>query len=191
MCAEKIVHVCPELSSFRHVGKCPIHSCQFCSKITPTGCLARDRKETSDRAITSEEISHYKTGLVDLGPKPDQSVRRSIAKARNLMALYCYLSYILENVSEDVRTYRHVYNISALVDQVHTYLKETFDLEYRDWMLPHVSDALLFSAFMSRTGSLSYSDVSLAASLGLTPKKFMAFQEDVTRLSDPEETDFE
>lgn len=191
MSADKKYHVCPELSSFHHVGKCPITSCQFCSMITPTGCLARDRKETSDRAITTEEIVHYKSGIVDLGSKPDHGVRRVIARARNLMALYCYLSYILENVDQDSRTYRHVFNRSELVDSVHTYLKETFDLEYRDWMLPHVSDALLFSAFMSRTGSLSYSDVSLAASLGLTPKKFMAFQEDVTRLSDPKETDFE
>ena len=178
---------CPERSEFKFKGKCPIRTCQYNTLITVNGCLALDRRETSDRSISPQEIMVYKAGIlpeyVTQSDKPEQHVRRYIASARNIMALYCFINHISEYVSD--KTYTHVLTHSSVCDEVDTFVRSHI-IEYKEWMLPHLADAELFSAYLEETRALAYSDVSLAASLGLTPKKFLAFQSDVCLLSSPE-----
>lgn len=177
------VKICPEREQFKFKGKCPIHTCQFNTLVTVNGCLALDRRETSDRSISPQEIMVYKAGIlpehVTKSDKPEQHVRRYIASARNIMALYCFINHIAEYVTD--RAYTHVPEYSNVCDEVNTYVKAHI-IEYKEWMLPHLGDAELFSAYLDETKALAYSDVSLAASLGLTPKKFLAFQSDIVTM---------
>lgn len=173
------ITTCPERKEYKFCGKCGIRTCQFNTLVTARGCLALDRKETSDRTISLAEILHYKKGLIpESDVKPEQLVKRYTSAARNVIALYFFICYIADFVID--RSYVHVEGQCALSDSVNAYLSSI--QEYRSWMLPHVADIDLFSAFLKNKKALAYSDVSLAQALNLTTRQFVSFSTELEQL---------
>lgn len=172
------INLCPELEEsntpFRFRGKCPMSRCQYCTTATETGCLALDRKESSDRPISSKEIAYYKRGLFpELGEfdqkQLEATVRRSIIRVRLTICLSTYINAL--DLSSTERNFSYNIGTVPTVDSVHAFLKQTFP-DYQIWMLRYMGDE---SRFAELTSSLAQTEFSLGAALGLTPKKFKIF----------------
>ncbi|AXG66608.1 hypothetical protein JA13_205 [Dickeya phage vB_DsoM_JA13] len=172
------INLCPELEEsatpFRFRGMCPMTRCQYCTTATETGCLALDRKESSDRPISSKEIAYYKRGLFpELGEfdqkQLEATVRRSITRVRLTICLSTYINAL--DISCKERDFSYNVGTVPSVDFVHAFLEQTFP-EYQIWMLQHMGDEQRFAELSS---SLAQTEYSLGAALGLTPKKFKIF----------------
>lgn len=169
-CPETEDHVQP----FRFRGQCPIVTCQYCTRETPTGCMSLDRKEAADRSISNREIAYYKRTLFPELKEMDQkqldnTVRRAQTRTRTAICLNMFIATIDD--SDCDRSFRYVEHASRIVDQVHNYLVQTFT-DYRSWMLAYLDDEEKFS---STVGQITNSDFNLGAALRLTPRKYQSF----------------
>ncbi|QZE58786.1 hypothetical protein pEaSNUABM28_00229 [Erwinia phage pEa_SNUABM_28] len=176
---------CPEMEEkpqpFRFRGQCPIVTCQYCTRETPTGCMALDRKESADRSISNKEIAYYKRGLFpelkDMDQKQlDSTIRRAQNRTRNAICLTMFIAGIDD--SDCDRSFQYVEGRSRLVDQVHNYLVQTFN-DYRPWMLAYLDDEKRFGDMV---GKITNSDFNLKDALRLTPRKYQMFCQSLQNL---------
>jgi len=172
------INLCPELDEsstpFRFRGKCPMTRCQYCTSATETGCMALDRKESSDRPISSKEIAFYKRGLFPEFNEMDQkqleaTIRRAQTRARLSICLSTYINSLDTPASD--RTFSYEVGTVPTVDQIHSFLTQTFP-EYQIWMMRYMGDEKRFSEI---TATLTSTDFSLGGALKLTPKKYQIF----------------
>lgn len=169
---------CPETEDkpqpFRFRGQCPIVTCQYCTRETPTGCMSLDRKEAADRSISNREIAYYKRGLFPELKEMDQkqldnTVRRAQNRTRTAICLNMFIAAIDD--SDCDRSFAYVEHKSRIVDQVHNYLVQTFT-DYRSWMLAYLDDEERFSQMV---GQITNSEFNLGMALRLTPRKYQTF----------------
>lgn len=179
-----IVH-CPEMEDkpqpFRFRGQCPITTCQYCTRETPNGCMALDRKEAADRSISNREIAYYKRGLFPELKEMDQkqldnTIRRAQNRTRTAICLTMFIAGIDD--SDCDRSFEYVEGRSRIVDQVHNYLVQTFN-DYRPWMLAYLDDEERFSQMV---GKITNSDFNLGMALRLTPRKYQTFCQSLQNL---------
>lgn len=176
-------NVCPENIDFKFVfeGQCPIETCQHCNKVTKTGCLFIDRKESSDRPITNKEISHYKRSLFPEFADYDQKaldglVRQTQVRTRAAICMQSYINWLAEHVEPVDVEYTPSY---AIVHEVQSYLTQTFDA-YEPWMIFMMDDEQRFSAAV---GAVAKTDITLGQALGrMTQKKFETFCQTLAHL---------
>jgi hypothetical protein len=172
------INLCPELEEsptpFRYRGMCPMTRCQYCTTATETGCLAQDRKESSDRPISSKEIAYYKKGLFpELGEFDQKQLEATVRRAQTRARLAICLSTFISALDLSCKERDFDYNVGTVpsVDYVHSFLQQTFP-EYQIWMLQHMSDEARFAEV---TSTLTSTEFSLGSALGLTPKKYQIF----------------
>lgn len=172
------INLCPELEEsnqpFRFRGMCPMSRCQYCTTATETGCLALDRKESSDRPISSKEIAYYKKGLFpELGEFDQKQLEATVRRSQNRARLAICLSTFIHKLDLTATERNFSYNVGNVpsVDGVHSFLQETFP-EYQIWMLQYMSDEARFAEV---TSTLTNTEFSLGTALGLTPKKYQIF----------------
>lgn len=179
-----IIH-CPEMEDkpqpFRFRGQCPITTCQYCTRETPTGCMALDRKEAADRSISNREIAYYKRGLFPELKEMDQkqldnTIRRAQNRTRTAICLTMFIAGIDD--SDCDRSFEYVEGRSRIVDQVHNYLVQTFN-DYRPWMLAYLDDE---ERFAKMVGKITNSDFNLGMALRLTPRKYQTFCQSLQNL---------
>lgn len=179
------ITTCPEMEEkpqpFLFRGQCPIVTCQYCTRETPTGCMALDRKESADRSISNKEILYYKKGLFPELKEMDQktldnTIRRAQNRTRNAICLTMFIAGIDD--SDCDRSFKYVEGRSKLVDQVHNYLIQTFN-DYRPWMLAYLDDEKRFSDMV---GKITNSDFNLVNALRLTPRKYQTFCQSLQNL---------
>ncbi|AWY08492.1 hypothetical protein HOT49_gp227 [Erwinia phage vB_EamM_Alexandra] len=176
---------CPEMEEkpqpFRFRGQCPIVTCQYCTRETPTGCMALDRKESADRSISNKEIAYYKRGLFPELKEMDQkqldnTIRRAQNRTRTAICLTMFIAGIDD--SDCDRSFAYVEGRSRIVDQVHNYLIQTFN-DYRPWMLAYLDDEERFNQMV---GKITNSDFNLGMALRLTPRKYQTFCQSLQNL---------
>ena len=179
-----IIH-CPETEDkpqpFRFRGQCPITTCQYCTRETPTGCMSLDRKEAADRSISNREIAYYKRSLFPELKEMDQkqldnTVRRAQNRTRTAICLNMFIAAIDD--SDCDRSFSYVEHTSRIVDQVHNYLVQTFT-DYRAWMLAYLDDEERFSRMV---GQMTNSEFNLGMALRLTPRKYQTFCQSLQNL---------
>lgn len=177
--------VCPEMEDkpqqFRFRGQCPITTCQYCTRETPTGCMALDRKEAADRSISNKEIAYYKRGLFPELKEMDQkqldnTIRRAQNRTRTAICLTMFIAGIDD--SDCDRSFEYIEGRSRIVDQVHNYLVQTFN-DYRPWMLAYLDDE---ERFTQMVGKITNSEFNLGTALRLTPRKYQTFCQSLQNL---------
>ncbi|WOL24469.1 hypothetical protein fHeYen902_123 [Yersinia phage fHe-Yen9-02] len=181
------VATCPEMEEqnfqFHFRGKCPMVRCQYCTTVTPNGCMALDRKESAERTISNKEIYHYKKGLFPELEDSDQKqldalVRKSQTRARVAICLDMFI-HSLDGSNVD-KSFQYIPHRHTTVDHVHEYLIQTFPA-YLPWMLVHLSDVDKFNEVVSQ---VTQSELNLGTALKLTPKKYQTFCQALRQMKD-------
>ena len=177
------VSECPEQDFFAYLGKCPINTCQYHTTETSRGCLALDRKESSNKVITDIELHHYKfknTGITQRNVNTKRKV--AIGRVRNLIVLQYFIFYIEERFNEEDGL-QYEPGISQRVDAlVNSYPLRIKRLKFKPWMLAFVLDESILQEYMDSAVQNKNSDVNLKNMLDLVPKKLAKVQLDVQRM---------
>lgn len=172
------VNTCPELEDdiepFFFRGQCPITRCQYCTTSSPTGCMALDRREASDRSISHKEIAFYKRGLFPELREYDQKqldtiIRQAQTRAKAAVALSSYIAQ-LDDTDCD-KSFAYQTGKSQWLDHVHNYMTQTFS-GYRPWMMAYLDDTARFRAAVKKIADV---EIQLGNALRLTPKKYLGF----------------
>lgn len=172
------INTCPELEGdvepFMFKGQCPITRCQYCTTSSPTGCMALDRREASDRGISHKEIAYYKRGLFPElreydSKQLDTIIRQAQTRAKAAVALNSYIAQLDDTDCDKSFVYQQ--GKSQWIDHVHNYMTQTFP-GYRPWMMAYLDDAVRFRAAVKKIADV---EIQLGTTLRLTPKKYLGF----------------
>ena len=176
------VNECPE-TDFKHLGKCPIETCQFNTNVTNTGCLARDRFETSNKTMSDSEMYLYKMPDA-LNVRQVATKRKSaIRKVKNLIFLSFFIFYIKDTYSKESGM-KYKKGISNRVDTLlDTYPLNIDMLKFEPWILTYLVDDKTYNAYIKSEVPLLSTDISLKNMLNLTPKKLVNLRRDVLKMT--------
>ena len=177
------VNDCPEQDFFMFMGQCSISSCQYNTTETSRGCLALDRKESSNKVITDIELYHYKFKNKGVSQRNVNTKRKmAIARVRNIIILQYFIFYIEDKFSEE-EGLEYAAGISQRVDDlVNSYPLRIKRLKFKPWMLSFILDENIFEEYMEARVQNKNSDVNLKNMLDLVPKKLAKVQLDVQRM---------
>lgn len=172
-------HQCPLVTFFATHGKCNITTCQHNTPVTNTGCLLRDRQESSN-GITDTELLFYKIqpkkesfGSKSLDSRFANYVRKKAeTAAKSNMIFAMYYEFVLANHKQSPR-FIYVSGKNKFIDDIMNsfpFVQEGF--EFESWTLPFLAQPKTFKAFLEKQKRKITEKISLINVLGLTPGKY-------------------
>lgn len=175
------VNECPE-SNFKHYGKCPIGTCQFNTCVTDTGCLARDRFETSNKTMSDSEMYLYKMPEALNVRQVATKRKTAIRKVKNLIFLSFFIFYIKDTYGKQ-NGMRYKKGISPRIDaMMDNYPLNIPMLKFEPWVLNYLVDEKVYKQYIESEVPLISTDINLKNMLNLTPKKLLNLKKDIAKM---------